>query len=225
MSAVTVIGHRGAAGLAPENTVEAFERACALGLEWVETDVRKTRDGVLVLHHDLLVGGRRMPEVDWADLGSLAPAVPTLRAVLEGFGDRLRFNLELKTASLAAEVAGILSETVCGTRALISSFHHRELLASKALLPDVPHAPLISERPLSLADWLRPFGAFPLVVADAEFVDRDLVLEARSAGTDVWVYNVSVPCIGELVEAGVLGFIVDDPGPVREVLRGSGSPG
>src|SRR5512139_938048 len=46
-------GHRGARGLAPENTLPAFERAMALGVTTLELDVAVTRDGVMVVHHDL----------------------------------------------------------------------------------------------------------------------------------------------------------------------------
>jgi glycerophosphoryl diester phosphodiesterase len=49
---VEIIGHRGAAGLAPENTLAAFRRACEIGVDGIELDVHLTADGVLVVHHD-----------------------------------------------------------------------------------------------------------------------------------------------------------------------------
>jgi glycerophosphoryl diester phosphodiesterase len=49
---VEIIGHRGAAGLAPENTLAAFRRACAIGVTGIELDVHLTADSVLVVHHD-----------------------------------------------------------------------------------------------------------------------------------------------------------------------------
>ncbi|MFF3845893.1 glycerophosphodiester phosphodiesterase [Streptomyces sp. NPDC002328] len=51
-AAPLVIGHRGAAGLAPENTLEAVDRADRAGIDWVEVDVQRSKDGVLVLMHD-----------------------------------------------------------------------------------------------------------------------------------------------------------------------------
>jgi glycerophosphoryl diester phosphodiesterase len=49
---VEIIGHRGAAGLAPENTLAAFSRACAIGVDGIELDVHLSADGVVVVHHD-----------------------------------------------------------------------------------------------------------------------------------------------------------------------------
>ena len=49
---IEIIGHRGAAGLAPENTLPAFARACAVGVDGIELDVHRAADGVLVVHHD-----------------------------------------------------------------------------------------------------------------------------------------------------------------------------
>jgi glycerophosphoryl diester phosphodiesterase len=50
--APTVVAHRGASGYAPENTLAAVDKAHALGIDWVETDVQRTRDGELVIMHD-----------------------------------------------------------------------------------------------------------------------------------------------------------------------------
>jgi glycerophosphoryl diester phosphodiesterase len=49
---VDIIGHRGAAGLAPENTLAAFKKACKLGMDAVELDVFLTADSTIVVHHD-----------------------------------------------------------------------------------------------------------------------------------------------------------------------------
>src|SRR5260370_38201699 len=50
-----VIGHRGAASLAPENTFAGFDMALAMGVDGIETDVQRTKDGKLVLYHDDLL--------------------------------------------------------------------------------------------------------------------------------------------------------------------------
>jgi glycerophosphoryl diester phosphodiesterase len=114
----TVIGHRGASGERPENTLESFERAVSQGAVILESDVHVTRDGALVLIHDDVLerttdGYGRVADHTLAELRALdaghwfSPGdgrfpyrgqgvrIPTLEDVLKTFPD-LRFNLELK---------------------------------------------------------------------------------------------------------------------------------
>lgn len=113
----TVIGHRGASGERPENTMAAFERAVAQGAVILETDVHATRDGALVLFHDDTLerttdGGGRVAERTFAELQQLdagyrfAPGdgfpergkghrIPLLEDALRAF-PAIRFNIEIK---------------------------------------------------------------------------------------------------------------------------------
>ncbi|MCU0594609.1 MAG: glycerophosphodiester phosphodiesterase, partial [Desulfobacterota bacterium] len=65
-----IIGHRGAAGLAPENTLAAFARACELGIDGIELDVLVSADGELVVHHDF----RLKPEIARTADGTWIPS-------------------------------------------------------------------------------------------------------------------------------------------------------
>src|SRR5207244_1292446 len=76
---IKIIGHRGAAGHAPENTFAAFDRGLALGADGVETDIRATRDGVLVLLHDATVdrttaGSGAIADMTWDEAQRLDAA-------------------------------------------------------------------------------------------------------------------------------------------------------
>jgi glycerophosphoryl diester phosphodiesterase len=72
---ITVIGHRGAAGLLPENTLSAFARACEIGVDAVELDVLLTADGEAVVHHDFNLKPEmtRTKEGKWLEGSSLPP--------------------------------------------------------------------------------------------------------------------------------------------------------
>jgi glycerophosphoryl diester phosphodiesterase len=123
------IAHRGGAGLAPENTLEAFRKAVALGCQVLELDVQCTRDGVLVVAHDPTLerctnGTGRIDALDLATLQTLDAGyrfspdgarfpfrgqgvrIPTLEAVLD---DPLlagaRLNVELKADAPRLEEA------------------------------------------------------------------------------------------------------------------------
>jgi glycerophosphoryl diester phosphodiesterase len=76
--AIDLQGHRGARGLAPENTLPGFERAVALGVTTLELDVGVTRDGVVVIHHDRALNPdlARGPDGQW--VRAPAPAIHSL---------------------------------------------------------------------------------------------------------------------------------------------------
>jgi glycerophosphoryl diester phosphodiesterase len=138
------IGHRGAAGEAPENTLVSFERALADGAQVLESDVHPTRDGeVVLLHDDELdrttdgagpVSARTLAELRRLDAGyrfrpdagfpfrGRGVRIPTLAEALETF-PRLRFNLEIKERS-----PGLIERTLD----LVAGREDRTLLAAAA---------------------------------------------------------------------------------------------
>ena len=156
MSALTspdarlVVGHRGAAARAPENTLESFALAVAAGADAIELDVHLAADGVPVVHHDptldrttsgrgplraltaaqlarLDAGARFTP-----DGGRTFPfrgrgvGVPTLAAVLERF-PALPIVVEIKDAAAAPAVRALLERHGAARRALVASFDARAL--------------------------------------------------------------------------------------------------
>src|SRR5437763_7557885 len=92
---VFILGHRGAPRSARENTIEAFVEARRLGADGVELDVRRSRDGALVVHHDPVIpGGGAIADLRVAEL---PPYVPFLAAALEACAGLL-VNVEIKNA-------------------------------------------------------------------------------------------------------------------------------
>ncbi len=130
--------HRGARADAPENTIEAFSLALSLGATGLESDVWLTSDGVAVLDHDGLVGGRACgggpsPTVPHGDL----PAhIPTLAMLYETCGTDFELSLDVKDP-LAGPVAVAVARDA-GAEARLWLCHHRlEVVAGwRALSPD-----------------------------------------------------------------------------------------
>lgn len=98
-----VAGHRGVRVGAVENTMQAFHMAAQAGVDMIETDVRMTEDGVLILMHDETIdrttrGTGKVREMTYAVLHAAAPEVPTLWEFLEGTKvyEKLTYNFELK---------------------------------------------------------------------------------------------------------------------------------
>src|SRR5690606_26595563 len=168
-----IIGHRGAAALAPENTLAGFRRAAAEGIAWVEFDARLAADAPVVLHDATLdrttdasgpVRARPIASLTDVDAGRrfggafIGERLPTLTEALIEI-DRLGLgaNLELKAdpgseAELVQAVAEIAHEAgrALRGRLLLSSFSVPVLVALRDVVPEIPRGLLVEALP---PDW------------------------------------------------------------------------
>ena len=150
-----IIGHRGAAGLAPENTIASIEKAIEHGVDEVELDVRMTQDGVAVLHHDAYLRDPDGGKVDirlttYADLLRHKSDLTALDMAIKQIAHRCKVMIELKRGVEPAKVLEML-DYYYG-----KGWQPGELtIASKSqtLLREVhaksPHVPLIVIEPWS----------------------------------------------------------------------------
>lgn len=232
-------GHRGAGGLAPENTLPAFELAARLGADGVELDVHRTRDGVLVVCHDETVdrtsdGTGRIPELPLAQLRrwdfGAGTRIPTLAEVLDfAAGTRLRVNIELKNTlnrylGMEQDVeATVLTSRLAGAareRLIYSSFNHRSLLRLIDLGTEVPVGVLYVE-PL-VRPWLYAsgFGARALHPMGTTVLPEE-VAQAHATGLRVHVWTVDTPDQARaLASWGVDAIITNHPDRLLATLQG-----
>src|SRR5436305_847299 len=132
MKRFLVTGHRGAAGLEPENTLRSFRRACELGVDRIETDVRLTRDGRLVCVHDATVdrttnGTGAVADMSFNQIRCLdagqGERVPSLEEALAAVRGQAVLQIELKGEGTAAPTLQVLeAEQVAPPEVLISCF-------------------------------------------------------------------------------------------------------
>src|ERR687897_597393 len=121
-----VIGHKGAAGLAPENTLAAIRVARDVGADGVELDVRRTADGALAVHHDAeLPDGRVVATTGWSELPD---DVPDLDAVLDISQGLAMVNVEIKNWPADVDYDDTLSVAdAVVSPALVERAHDEEL--------------------------------------------------------------------------------------------------
>src|SRR5580693_1649171 len=118
-----VIAHRGASRDAPANTPAAFEAAIALGADAVELDVRRTADGVLVVHHNASRRGVPLTLLTYSALVRLSRhEPPTFDAVLDLCAGRIALDVEIKEAGYEVEVIEAASSRFPRDRLLYTSF-------------------------------------------------------------------------------------------------------
>jgi len=231
------VAHRGGAGLAPENTIAAFERSYALGLRFLETDVRLTADRVAVAFHDAhlarTTGVRgRIGDLTWRQLRPLRVAgepVPRLEELLEAFPDA-RFTIDLKVPRALGPLADAVRACRAIDRVCVAGSADRVLAEARQRLGPRVATALGWESLTRLAVAART-GGRPRGMPDAQFAhvplrlgrvpvfaDR-LVATAHGLGLRVIVWTVDDPgLMHRLLDAGVDGVITDRPDVLREVL-------
>jgi glycerophosphoryl diester phosphodiesterase len=216
------IGHRGAGGHEPENTLRSVRRALALGAQGVEIDVRLVHGELLVMHDaklDRTTNGRgylaRKPLALLRSLDAgLGERIPTLREVFETVDRRAFINVELKGRLTAAPVSALIGEFVRQQGwqyedFLVSSFNRRELRAVTD--PRIPIALLLT-RPTQLyglsARRVRACAVNPA----AKYVTAKFVADAHRRGLRVFPYTANAPAeIARLRRCGVDGVFTDFP--------------
>jgi len=218
---VVRVGHRGAAALAPENSLEAIEVAASYGLDAVELDVLPRGDGRLVLAH-----GPALP--------AEAPQLDDALALARRLG--LAVQLDLKVRAIEAGVVEALRRRDLLERSFVSSYSLAVLRSFAALAPELPRsltypedrlgvsasrmlrpvvggglATLRALLPLRLPARLRAAGAAAATL-NWTVVTPAAVAACHAAGAAVYVWTVNDPERARtLVERNIDGIIGDDP--------------
>jgi len=219
-----IIGHRGAADLAPENTLKSMRTALDTGVDMIEIDVSLCKSGEAVVMHDLRVDNRTdgqgyirdftLEELKKLDAGE-GERIPTLQEVIDLIDSRCPLNIEIKGRGSAGEVSRIVEAEVREKGRkwedfLVSSFNHIELDRFRKLRPEIRISPLISCLPLGLASLAEEMDAWSLNLS-LENTSREIVEDAHRRGLKVLVYTVNRPEeLAEMEELGVDGIFTND---------------
>jgi glycerophosphoryl diester phosphodiesterase len=227
-------GHRGAAQAAPENTLSSFRAAEEAGADGIELDVHLSQDGVpVVIHDDTLdrttdgrgaVNRQTLAELRRLDAGRwFAPSfagerLPTLEEVLAWSAERLRVNIEIKSAGAGRAVLELLAAYPLA-RVLVSSFDHGLL---ETLRQEAEHLPLgfLAESRF----WRRGLKRAAACGAESfhprvDLVSAPMVAACRKQGLLLYPWTVDDPVVaGRLWRLGAAGVFTNDPLKVRRAL-------
>jgi glycerophosphoryl diester phosphodiesterase len=223
-----------------ENTLSAFRRAAAEGYRYLETDVRATRDGVVMAQHDATLArttDNRSPvaELRWADLRRALiggrERLCRLDELLEELPDAL-LNIDVKADPAVAPVLTTLQRCDAWHRVCLASFSERRLTrlrrcAGPRLLTSTGRASAAALRLRSLVGFGPPvrgrLAQLPRRRGRVVVVDRALVNYAHRLGMEVHVWTVDRPTeMAELLDLGVDGLVTDRPDELRRVLAERG---
>jgi glycerophosphoryl diester phosphodiesterase len=237
-----IIGHRGAAQAAPENTLESLREAKRQGARWVEVDAKLTADNaVILLHDDILdrttngqglAAQTTLEQVRALDAGSwLAPnwagaRVPTLEeTVHELFNLGLNCNFEIKPCPGRERVTAefVMRELqrlwpAQAEKPLISSFAHDALQVAQQLAPEFPRAVLVDEVP---ENWQALCEGVEAIALNPwhKTLTPEWTKAIRQAGLKILTYTVNeTPRARELFDWGVDAVFSDVPGQLIDAL-------
>ena len=232
---IEVQGHRGARGLAPENTLAGFQLAIECGVDSIETDVHLSKDGVPVLCHDPrpAAGAPLLRELTALELRDFA--VPTLSDLFALADERVIFDLELKRVPFVPELIGddyngdgpgLLERRVAQAieqagvlhRTRVRSFDHRSVRAIRQLLPGIQTGLLTYHT--APADYAAHLADAEMYCPHYLFVDEHIVQQVHAAGKRIIPYTVNEPAEWQrLVEWGVDGITTDFPDQLLKWLK------
>ncbi len=222
---VYVIGHRGAARHAPENTLKSFNKAVDLGADMVELDVHLCATGEPVVIHDDTVdrttdGSGRVRDLSLDDLRQLdagdGERVPTLVEVIDEVSGRAAINVELKGLGCVNQVHEVISDAVgdglvSQDGVLVSSFHLGMLEWMRALSDDVRLGVLVGDAPGKVLEFAQRVGAYSVNPYHRR-MSLEFVSSAHGLGLKVYPWTVNKS--GDIARAkamGVDGIISDYP--------------
>ncbi|MBP1326280.1 glycerophosphoryl diester phosphodiesterase [Leucobacter exalbidus] len=236
--AVSIVSHRGAAALAPENTLAAVRIGIAQQVDFVEADVQLTRDGVPVLMHDLTIDRttngigevgrytlaqlRTLDAGSWFDPAYAGEQIPTLEEFLNELAPaNVRALVELKGEWLPEQISAVtdqLQARYLVNRVALQSFEEDTLRGLQQVAPTFARVMLTREwdaRIAAIAVELEvsAVGGRPKVLEQ----HPDLLTELRAAGIGLLVYTLNKePLWDHAMERGIDLIVTDDPVHLEE---------
>lgn len=214
------VGHRGAAGHTPENTVAAIHAGIAYGVDFVEIDLRRTADGALVALHDATVNrttdgrGRvdrlSLREVKRLDAGN-GTEIPTLEEALEAAAGRTGLMLELKVRGIAQQTVSAVHRAGFSGPLLYASFLHNELTHVQQADPEASLMVLFDRFPPASVARAMKYTPSHVGLRHSKATSR-LVEMFHGANLHVFVYTPNRPAdIQRAISLGVDGIISNFP--------------
>lgn len=237
-----IIGHRGAAGQAPENTLAGFRKAHALGCRWVEFDCMLSQDDVVVIHHDDRVnrttnGSGLVSSLDAATIrqldagsrfspdyaGCRVPDFTETLALLTELG--MGANVEIKPVTGHDRQTGLLVTQAILAQwpdslppPVVSSFSLDALAESHAVAPDLDRAVLWERVPKDWQDHHERLGASAIHVS-ARHLTREQAQQFQATDVPFRCYTVNDPKVAQrLFDWGCQAIFTDYPDRFSDCL-------
>lgn len=219
MTKILTIGHRGAKGYAPENTLDSFRKAIGMGCDGIEFDVHLSADNVVMVIHDETVnrttrGKGLVKDLTSSQLKTLG--VPALPEVLEAIGKNCLINIELKTGTAAKPVMELIGKYISQNNwdydsFLVSSFDWNSLKEIREWNPKIPLG-VLTETDLPLAIAFSEFIKSETIHPYFHLLTAENTRQMQEKGLKVFPWTVNEPeDIARIKSYQINGIITDFP--------------
>ena len=214
-----IVAHRGASGYRKENTLDAFQYAMTLGVNWMELDVRKSKDGAIVVFHDSTIKNssgavKNIADLTLKQIRNINPKVPVLEEVLACFADTdARFTIEFKAGGIEQSVLNLVAEYGMQGRVSYSSFNTSILKKVRTLDPSYTLICAVSSTGV-LNDIIKNPSKYDVDVITVKYtlLNASNVRSLHLAGFKVQAWTVnSAADIQKMAKLGVDNILTNYP--------------
>lgn len=236
-SHILITAHRGSSLHYPENTLTSIEKAIEESADYVEIDVRLTKDNKVVLFHDNTlkrVNGSdksiehmTLEDVKKVDNGSYKNRkydyenIPTLEEVFKNFKGKIKFNIELKMNNkecyeLAKEVSRLIKEYSMSQYVVVSSFNQLTIEKFKRDNKNIKTGYIISH-PMDNIEELQ----CDFISVKYNLLSKELVEEIHKNNKEIYAWTINdEENVRKIIKLGVENIITDDVNLVKSTLLG-----
>jgi len=197
---IKVLGHRGCAGLEPENTIRAFKRALDLGVDLIEFDVRETKDKNLIVIHDEKVNRTTKSKGYVRDFtfykikklnAGKDEKIPLLEEAITFLkAEKPVIVIEIKEPKTTERILKIIKQEGLKNKVLIVSFWHDVLKKIKEIEPKIRTGAILSGRPVNLVSVAKAAKS-NLLCLRHEFIDEKVVKECHKNNIKINTWTVN----------------------------------
>jgi len=225
-----IISHRGKINLgSPENVLIGIQEAIELGVDMVEFDVRKTKDGCLVCHHDSTAEDKLVSDLSFKALKKLKPTICKLEEVINICKGKVGVNLEIKETGFEDIIVDKLTANFSYDNIFVTSFLSSVIREIKTLDPKITAGLLIgdainfqvfykilkeaifmTEFHYSKADFISPFYK----IYEMGLMER---FENRGIPIQLWTVNDLV-FLKDLINSDIQSIVTDVPGKLFQII-------
>jgi len=226
-----IFGHQGAPGYAPENTLLSFKEAMQRGADFIELDVHRVDNELIVIHDYRLertTNGKGViydKSIKYLRLlnAGRGERIPLLTEVLNLVDKRIGVNIELKSPGTAKPVMELVNRYIKNhswsiDHFIISSFDQHKLLTLRQLHPTIKIGVLLFGIPLNLNQIIETLNPFSINIS-IEFVNRQFIAKVHQMGLKIFIFTVNYPDdIRRMLEWGADGIFTDFPDRAKQIV-------